>query len=112
VYVVLHCYPQQEPLDSGLVLARKNNSQPATEKERRMVLIHHKRNDENQFLYQTTCDTQTDTVIAELVAIHNFKLRVRRLAGHVEELAKYGYIALNLQVSDVAGVRNVQNCKG
>lgn len=55
-----------------------------------MVLIHHKRNDENQFLYQTTCDAQTDQVIADLVTIHNFKLRLKRLAGHIEELSKYG----------------------
>lgn len=55
-----------------------------------MVLIHIKKTDTDQFLYETTCATPNDQLIRELVAVWNMRLALVSLADAVEQLAKHG----------------------
>jgi len=55
-----------------------------------MVVIHIKGDDSNQFLYETTTKASNDTVIRELVALWNMRLRIQFLVENMRELAKYG----------------------
>lgn len=56
----------------------------------KMVLIHYKKSDTNQFLYETTASTPVADLIKSLVHVHNQRLVIDRLAVSVEELALYG----------------------
>eukprot|EP00640_Fibrocapsa_japonica_P002318 CAMPEP_0113936234 /NCGR_PEP_ID=MMETSP1339-20121228/3189_1 /TAXON_ID=94617 /ORGANISM="Fibrocapsa japonica" /LENGTH=286 /DNA_ID=CAMNT_0000938633 /DNA_START=108 /DNA_END=968 /DNA_ORIENTATION=+ /assembly_acc=CAM_ASM_000762 len=55
-----------------------------------MVVIHIKRSDTDQFLFETTCTETNDNLIAKLVAIQNTRVKIRALAGAVRALGKYG----------------------
>ena len=44
-----------------------------------MVLIHLKRADDNQFLFETTASISVDALIRDLVAVHNTRLQILRL---------------------------------
>lgn len=55
-----------------------------------MVLIHYKKSDTNQFLYQTTANTPVVDLIKSLVEVHNQRLVIDRLACCVEDLALHG----------------------
>jgi hypothetical protein len=55
-----------------------------------MVLIHMKRADDNQFLFETTTTTSCDEVIRKLVEVHNLRLKILRLVNACEDLIKYG----------------------
>eukprot|EP01138_Halocafeteria_seosinensis_P004636 gb/GECG01004742.1/.p1 GENE.gb/GECG01004742.1/~~gb/GECG01004742.1/.p1 ORF type:complete len:259 (+),score=40.82 gb/GECG01004742.1/:1-777(+) len=55
-----------------------------------MVVIHLKRSETDQFLYETSTATSCDTLIRELVEVWNRRLRLQRLASACEDLAKYG----------------------
>ncbi|KNE61836.1 hypothetical protein AMAG_07112 [Allomyces macrogynus ATCC 38327] len=55
-----------------------------------MVLVHLKSNDESLFLAEVPAATPTDAVIADLVHLHNTRLRIERLCTAVDDLAKYG----------------------
>ena len=44
-----------------------------------MVLIHLKRADDNQFLFETTTSISVDALIRDLVAVHNTRLQILRL---------------------------------
>lgn len=55
-----------------------------------MVVLHFKRTDLNQFLFQTTTDISIDDLVAELVAINNLRLKVDRAAVALEDLASKG----------------------
>lgn len=55
-----------------------------------MVLIHIKRNDESQFLLETTLKTPIDELVNTVTAIYNGRLKVQRICSEMEELAKYG----------------------
>jgi len=55
-----------------------------------MVVIHVKRSDKDEFLYETTCATSNDTLIRELVEVWNLRLRLAQLAGSIQEMGKYG----------------------
>lgn len=55
-----------------------------------MVLIHVKRTDVDQFLFETTVTASNDDVIRELVAVWNKRLEIQRLIAAVLELAKHG----------------------
>ncbi|CAI2375911.1 unnamed protein product [Moneuplotes crassus] len=55
-----------------------------------MVLIHFKKTDKNQFLYESTVKTKVDDLIHELVELNNMRLKVDRLAVSMEELATKG----------------------
>ncbi|KAK4886791.1 hypothetical protein RN001_003062 [Aquatica leii] len=55
-----------------------------------MVVIHIKRNDDSQFLIDTTLNTTIDQLTTSVVAIYNGRLKIERICSEMEELAKYG----------------------
>ncbi|KAL4508407.1 hypothetical protein ABPG72_003711 [Tetrahymena utriculariae] len=55
-----------------------------------MVLIHYKKTEFNQFLHETSNETNIEQVIADLVEINNLRIVLDRLAVSVEDLATHG----------------------
>lgn len=55
-----------------------------------MVVIHLKRSEDQQFLYETSVETPVKAAVAELAAINNLRHRIQRLKLEGGELAKYG----------------------
>jgi len=55
-----------------------------------MVLLHFKKSDANQFLYETTTAITIDKLVEELVTDNNMRLHVDRAAQAMEELAAKG----------------------
>ena len=55
-----------------------------------MVLLHVKRSDKDTFLFDTPAATEVDVVLREVVAIHNLRQKIGRLAAQVEGLAAHG----------------------
>uniref|UniRef100_A0A1Q3FZS8 Putative secreted protein n=1 Tax=Culex tarsalis TaxID=7177 RepID=A0A1Q3FZS8_CULTA len=55
-----------------------------------MVLLHVKRGDESQFLYETSSNVLVETLTNELVVIYNGRLKVSRVCTEIEELSKHG----------------------
>jgi len=55
-----------------------------------MVLLHFKRSEGNQFLYETTTSITIDKLVDELVQVNNMRLKLDRLAQGLEELASKG----------------------
>lgn len=57
-----------------------------------MVILHIKRSDANQFLYETTTDILIEDLTKELVLINNWRLKIDRAAQALEDLASKGPI--------------------
>ncbi|TMW58017.1 hypothetical protein Poli38472_013491 [Pythium oligandrum] len=55
-----------------------------------MVVVHVKRGDKNEFLYETKVLTSNDALIRELCAVNNTRLRLQALTDAVPLLAKHG----------------------
>ncbi|CAN0055503.1 unnamed protein product [Heterosigma akashiwo] len=55
-----------------------------------MVVIHVKKSETDQFLYETNCSETNDALIEQLVHISNTRVRLRCLAGALRQLAEYG----------------------
>lgn len=55
-----------------------------------MVLLVVKRGDEPTFIFDTTLEVQISSLLLDVVAIFNGRLKVLRICGEIEELAKYG----------------------
>lgn len=55
-----------------------------------MVIIHVKRGDESQFLYETNINKPVDEVVSDIVAIYNGRLKITRICYELEELQKHG----------------------
>ncbi|XP_078617822.1 cilia- and flagella-associated protein 298-like [Branchiostoma floridae x Branchiostoma japonicum] len=55
-----------------------------------MVVLHVKKGEESQFLYETTVAAALDDVIREVTAIYNGRLKVERICAEMEELADHG----------------------
>lgn len=55
-----------------------------------MVILQVKRGDETLFLFETSIEEKTDSVVRDLVAIHNGQLKVQRVCMEIEELAEHG----------------------
>jgi len=55
-----------------------------------MVLIHVKKTEEQQFLYESTVTVPVKQLISELVEVHNLRLRIQRLKVEGDDLALYG----------------------
>lgn len=55
-----------------------------------MVILHVKHGDESQFLYETSVNTSTDSIIADVTSIYNGRLKISRICYEMEELAKHG----------------------
>jgi len=56
----------------------------------KMVVLNHKIDDKNMFLYETSVTKTVDETVSELVAINNLRLRLSLLAEHVKDLADHG----------------------
>ena len=46
-----------------------------------MVVLHIKKGDESQFLYETTVEIKVEQLVSELVPIFNGRLKVNRICG-------------------------------
>ena len=56
-----------------------------------MVVIHIKNGgDADSFLYETTCATQVDEMVRDVVEVWNLRLRLRQLCGALRDLGQYG----------------------
>jgi len=55
-----------------------------------MVLLHYKRSEHNQFVYETTVEATVKAVIADLVEMNNTRFKVDQMAVALEELARLG----------------------
>lgn len=55
-----------------------------------MVLLHIKRSDQSQFLYDTKLDKKIEDLTQEIVVVFNGRLKIDRIAAEVQELIKYG----------------------
>ncbi|KAM7398097.1 hypothetical protein PAMA_006124 [Pampus argenteus] len=55
-----------------------------------MVQLHVKRGEESQFLFNTMVDAHLETVIQEITAIYNGRLKVDRICSEIPELADHG----------------------
>lgn len=55
-----------------------------------MVLLHNKRSDQEQFLFEATVEATVKDTVRELAIINNLRQRITRLKLEGEELAKYG----------------------
>lgn len=55
-----------------------------------MVLIHYKKSDQNQFLYESTVQIPVENLLKELVELNNLRLKVDRLCVAMEDLATKG----------------------
>lgn len=55
-----------------------------------MVLLVVKRGDEAKFLVETALTTRLESLLMDIVSIFNGQLKVHRICGEIEELAKYG----------------------
>jgi len=57
-----------------------------------MVILHVKRSDANQFLYETFTGILIEDLVKELVQINNWRLKIDRAAQALEDLASKGPI--------------------
>lgn len=57
-----------------------------------MVLIHYKKTEHNQFLYETPGATPNEEVIKGLVEINNMRVILDQLSVAIEDLATYGVL--------------------
>lgn len=55
-----------------------------------MVQLHVKQGDESQFLFNTSVDAPLETVIQQITAIYNGRLKVERICAEIAELADHG----------------------
>jgi cilia- and flagella-associated protein 298 len=55
-----------------------------------MVILHVKKGDENQFLYETNTSIMFDELLRQLVAMHNLRSKIDRASQAIEELATKG----------------------
>lgn len=55
-----------------------------------MVLLHIKRGNDSQFLYETSASIKVSQLNAEIGSIYNGRLKIKRICGEIEELTKYG----------------------
>lgn len=55
-----------------------------------MVLLHIKRGNESQFLYETSVSIEVAQLNKEIVSIYNGRLKIGRICSELDELAKHG----------------------
>jgi len=55
-----------------------------------MVLLHFKRTEGNQFLYETTTATSVDDLVVELCELNNLRNKIDRASIALEDLAAKG----------------------
>lgn len=79
-----------------------------------MVQLHVKQGDESQFLFNTTVDAPLESVIQQITAIYNGRLKVERICAEITELADHG-IALppnmqGLTEDQIAELKLIDEC--
>lgn len=80
-----------DQLKSKGKLKRKNRKEEKEKKkEIKMVLLHIKRGNESQFLYEIPSSIKISQLNQEIVSIYNGRLKVKRICSEMEELAKHG----------------------
>lgn len=55
-----------------------------------MVLLHVKRGNESQFLFETSLSTRIIDLHKDILSIYNGRLKIARICSEIEELIKYG----------------------
>jgi len=55
-----------------------------------MVLLHFKRTEGNQFLYETTTATRVEDLVVELCELNNLRNKIDRASIALEDLASKG----------------------
>lgn len=55
-----------------------------------MVVIHFKRSEQNQFLYEISAGISIDDLTQQLVELNNLRLKIDRAAVSLEDLAAKG----------------------
>jgi len=55
-----------------------------------MVVLHVKKNQDQEFLFETTLEQSVTECVKEVVDIHNLRLRIHRLKLEGDELAEFG----------------------
>lgn len=55
-----------------------------------MVLLHIKRGETSQFLFETTVTVEVGKLVQDILCIFNGRLKVKRICAEMEELANYG----------------------
>lgn len=55
-----------------------------------MVLLHIKKSEESQFLYDVSVEEDIDKVIADVISLYNSRLKVSRICNEIEQLALHG----------------------
>lgn len=55
-----------------------------------MVVLHYKKNDLNQFLFETTMQTPVEQCLEDMVELNNLRLKLDRAAMALEDLASKG----------------------
>lgn len=68
----------------------RRNTQNTKKNFKKMVLLHIKRETESQFLYETSKTVPISELVSDIVNIYNGRLKIKRVASEVEELAKHG----------------------
>lgn len=58
--------------------------------EKKMVKLNVKKGDESQFLYETSLDVSVDECLKSVCNVYNGRLKIERLCGEIEFLAKSG----------------------
>nr|XP_061818835.1 cilia- and flagella-associated protein 298-like isoform X2 [Nerophis lumbriciformis] len=56
----------------------------------KMVVLHVKRGDESQFLFNSGVETSVDVLLQQITAIYNRRLKVGRICSEMCELAEHG----------------------
>lgn len=72
------------------LIKRNRNQLKSVFSLNKMVLLHIKRGNESQFLYEASVTTPVSHLNKEIVLIYNGRLKISRICGEMEELAKYG----------------------
>lgn len=55
-----------------------------------MVILHIKRGNESQFLFDTLLSTELSTLVKEIVRIFNGRLKISRICSEIEQIIKHG----------------------
>ena len=55
-----------------------------------MVLLHMKKSEQEQFLFETSVESSVKDAVLDLVVVYNLRQKILRLKMDGEELAKYG----------------------
>ena len=73
-----------------------------------MVILHYKKSELNQFLYETTVEISIEELLKEMRDVCNLRVILDHLSQSVEELAKLGVI----KPEELRGLTTIDAIKG